>query len=450
MNKKKTVGKKKINPLKARNNELKKLTNAEIKNLVQTKKEELIRTVQKKHLLEKKLEDKYGELESFKKDYSEIKNKIDLISGESERYNLKSKNETIAIKHKSVFYSFQNEEQVKKLEKEKENLKILIDEKHEHTMNVLMNWLEQQRINLDNIKNKNFEEINKLSTLFNSKIKNLEELFTKELEQYNSEQKEEMEEMVENYNIIQRNEINYLKNLYNDYINNVNTIHTEVLQNYKKYYIDQIKENISKIKLLKQKINEIESNDKEIKKELNIHNDKNSSILENINKLEIKRENIVKELKFYSKDFLLYKNLELIYNESELYIKNLKQFSQRCTEKIVKIEKSLKDVSEVKDNKFDYYFENIKNKNIALKKEAANLDYNLESLNNELKEYINKQNITKENQQAVQKGIDFCVNNYYNEFDHLIYTKRKIKKKINDTINIYEKRIKDVNIKKSS
>ncbi|SBT50109.1 GAS8-like protein, putative [Plasmodium ovale wallikeri] len=111
-------------------------------------------------------EEKNAEFECFKKEYNEIKNKIDFISEGCEKYDEKVKEESKIIKHKSVFYNFQNVEELKKLLKEKEEIKILIDEKHEQTMNKLMSYIEEQRINLDYVKNKNFDEINELNSSF--------------------------------------------------------------------------------------------------------------------------------------------------------------------------------------------------------------------------------------------------------------------------------------------
>lgn len=120
-------------------------------------------------------------------------------------------------------------------------------------------------------------------------MQNVEELFTKYLETYDIEKKEEMDDIIENYKILERNEINYIQNMYNDHVKSIKEIHMVVLENYKKYYIDQLKENIKKIKSLKEKINELEINDKEIKNDLSVHNNEYYSMVENIKNLELKR-----------------------------------------------------------------------------------------------------------------------------------------------------------------
>ncbi|CRG97051.1 GAS8-like protein, putative [Plasmodium gallinaceum] len=434
--------------VKSKVNKLKKLSNGEIENLIKNKKEELTRTIQKKRLLEKRLDEKNNELDNFKKEYNEIKNKVDSINKDCEKCNEKVKEEKSIIRKKSIFYNFQNSEELKKLKKEKEELKTLIDKRHEETMNNLMSYIEKQRIDLDYEKNKNFDEINELNISSNLKIRKIEELFTKYLNEFENDKKEEMVDMLENYSIMERNEIIYLKNLYNDHIKNINEIHMNVLQNYKKYYIDRIKENINKIKLLKKKINELEICDKEIKNDLNIYNDQNCSIIEDIKNLEIKRENLEKDLKFYSKDFIMHKNLELIYNESDIYIKNLKLFSQNSKEKINEIEKELKILSE--DIKVDEYFENVKNKNILLKKEIENIDIDLDKVNEQLTSFINENNIKKEDVLRVKKGINLCIKTYNKEYDNLLYAEKKIKNKIKDNVNIYEKKLKDIDIKKDN
>ncbi|SBT50417.1 hypothetical protein POVWA2_060140 [Plasmodium ovale wallikeri] len=299
----------------------------------------------------------------------------------------------------------------------------------------------------------------------------MEELFTKHLKVYEDDQKEDMEEMIENYEIMERNEIIYLKNLYNDHINKVNEIYIDVLQNYKKYYIDQIRENIAKIKSLKKNINELELNDKEIKNDLNNYNSQNSSMQENIKNLEMKRyctnkhrkrvlhmfeagmqlakeENLNKDLKFYSKDFVIFKNLELIYNESEVYIKNLQQFAQSSKDKILQVENALKKLSQDEDINFDGYFENIKNKNIILRKKIEGLNFDLDAVKKELASYIKKNNIKEEDVQRVRKGINFCLHTYNKEYDNLLYAQRNVKKKIKNSVNIYEKKLKDINVRK--
>ncbi|SOV23960.1 GAS8-like protein, putative [Plasmodium sp. DRC-Itaito] len=449
MNKKKLKGKKKEAKDKKSNNKLKKLTNGEIENIIKTQKEELIRINQKKHLLEKKLSEKNKEFEIFKNEYKELKNKVNVINEDCEKYDEKIQEENKTIKSKSIFYNFQNEEEMKKLEKEKDNLKILIDEKHEETMNNILNHIEQQRLSLDYEKNKNFEEINELNMSFDVRMQNVEELFTKYLESYDIEKKEEVDDIIENYKILERNEINYIQNMYNDHVKNIKEIHMVVLENYKKYYIDQLKENIKKIKGLKEKINELEINDKEIKNDLNVHNNEYDSMVDNIKNLELKRENLKRDLKFYSKDFVIYKNLELIYNESDVHIKNLKQFSQSSRDKITQVEKELKRISEDELN-VDEYFEDIKKQNILLKKKIESIDINLEDINTEFQSYIKEHNIKDEDVQTVRKGINFCLNTYNREFDNLLYTQKKMKKKIKDTVNIYEKKLKDINIKKDT
>ncbi|KAI4835118.1 GAS8-like protein [Plasmodium brasilianum] len=449
MNKNKLKNKKK-KVVKDKDSKLKKLSNEEIENLIKIKKEELIRTVQKKNLLEKRLDEKSREYECFKKEYNEVKSKIDLINEGCEKYDEAAKEETQIIKNKSVFYNFQNTEELKKLEKEKEDLKILIDQKHEETMNNILNNIEEERINLDKVKNTNFDGISELNAAFSLKIKNIEELFIKYIEDYEHDKKDEMEEMIENYNIMERNEIIYLRNMYNDHIKNINEIHMNVLQSYKKYYIDQIKENIKRIKLLKKNLHELELNDKDIKNDLNFHSSENGNMAESINYLEVKRESFNKDLKFYSKDFVIYKNLELIYNESEAYIKNLKVFSQNSKEKIKEVEKLFKILSEEQDINFDGYFENIKNKNILLRKEIENVDINLDEIKKELTRYINNNKIKEEDVQRVRRGINFCLHTYNNEFNNLLFAERKIKKKIKDSVSIYEKKLKDINVKKST
>ncbi|SOS79969.1 GAS8-like protein, putative [Plasmodium sp. gorilla clade G1] len=449
MNKKKLKGKKKEAKDKKSNNKLKKLTNGELENIIKTQKEELIRINQKKHLLEKKLSEKNKEFEIFKNEYKELKNKVNVINEDCEKFDEKIQEEDKTIKSKSIFYNFQNEEELKKLEKEKDNLKNLIDEKHEETMNNILNHIEQQRLSLDYEKNKNFEEINELNISFDVRMQNVEELFTKYLETYDIEKKEEMDDIIENYKILERNEINYIQNMYNDHVKSIKEIHMVVLENYKKYYIDQLKENIKKIKSLKEKINELEINDKEIKNDLSVHNNEYYSMVENIKNLELKRENLKKDLKFYSKDFVIYKNLELIYNESDVHIKNLKQFSQSSRDKITQVEKELKRISEDELN-VDDYFEDIKKKNILLKKKIESIDINLDDINKEFQSYIKENNIKDEDVQNVRKGINFCLNTYNREFDNLLYTQKKMKKKIKDTVNIYEKKLKDINIKKET
>lgn len=161
------------------------------------------------------------------------------------------------------------------------------------------------------------------------------------------------------------------------------------------------------------------------------------------------RENLKKDLKFYSKDFVIYKNLELIYNESDVHIKNLKQFSQSSRDKITQVEKELKRISEDELN-VDDYFEDIKKKNILLKKKIESIDINLDDINKEFQSYIKENNIKDEDVQNVRKGINFCLNTYNREFDNLLYTQKKMKKKIKDTVNIYEKKLKDINIKKET
>ncbi|EWC87155.1 hypothetical protein PFNF54_03931 [Plasmodium falciparum NF54] len=324
MNKKKLKGKKKEAKDKKSNNKLKKLTNGELENIIKTQKEELIRINQKKHLLEKKLSEKNKEFEIFKNEYKELKNKVNVINEDCEKFDEKIQEEDKTIKSKSIFYNFQNEEELKKLEKEKDNLKNLIDERHEETMNNILNHIEQQRLSLDYEKNKNFEEINELNISFD-----------------------------------------------------------------------------------------------------------------------------VKDLKFYSKDFVIYKNLELIYNESDVHIKNLKQFSQSSRDKITQVEKELKRISEDELN-VDDYFEDIKKKNILLKKKIESIDINLDDINKEFQSYIKENNIKDEDVQNVRKGINFCLNTYNREFDNLLYTQKKMKKKIKDTVNIYEKKLKDINIKKET
>ncbi|EAA20823.1 hypothetical protein [Plasmodium yoelii yoelii] len=156
--------------VKNNDNTLKKLSVEELGNLVKTKREELNRTIQKKNLLEKKLDEKNEELETFSKEYTELKNKIELISKGCEEYDEKVNLEKKTIKNKSVFYNFQNSDQLKKLENEKENLKVLIDKKHEETMNNLLSYIEGERINLDNVKNQNFNEINDCFVIFEFSI----------------------------------------------------------------------------------------------------------------------------------------------------------------------------------------------------------------------------------------------------------------------------------------
>ncbi|ETB61972.1 hypothetical protein YYC_01728 [Plasmodium yoelii 17X] len=436
--------------VKNNDNTLKKLSVEELGNLVKTKREELNRTIQKKNLLEKKLDEKNEELETFSKEYTELKNKIELISKGCEEYDEKVNLEKKTIKNKSVFYNFQNSDQLKKLENEKENLKVLIDKKHEETMNNLLSYIEGERINLDNVKNQNFNEINELKTSFDMKIKTIEEIFKKHLEEYDNDQKYEMEEIIDNYSIMEKNEIIYLKNLYNDHIKDISEIYMNMINDYKKYYFNQIRENITKIKLLKKQINELEANDKEAKNDINICSTENLSMLENIKTLEINRENLNKALKFYSKDFVMYKNLELIYNENNVYIKNLKVFSHSFKEKILQVENAFKDLSKNENAGFDDYFENIKNKNICLKDKIKSLNLDLESLDKELKLYIKEKGIKQEDVVTVRKGIDFCMRTYNKEFDNLLYAQRKIKKKMKDSANIYEKKLKDINIKKEN
>ncbi|CXJ27336.1 GAS8-like protein, putative [Plasmodium berghei] len=441
---------KKKSRVKNNDNTLKKLSVEELGNLVKTKKEELNRTIQKKNLLEKKLDEKNDELETFSKEYTELKNKIELISKGCEEYDEKVNLEKKTIKIKSVFYNFQNSDQLKKLENEKENLKVLIDEKHEEAMNNLLNYIEDERINLDYVKNKNFNEINELKTSFDMKIKTIEEIFKKHLEEYDNDQKYEMEEIIDNYTIMEKNEIIYLKNLYNDHIKDISEIYMNMINDYKKYYFNQIRENITKIKLLKKQINELEANDKEAKSDINIYSTENLSMLENIKTLEINRENLNKALKFYSKDFVMYKNLELIYNENNVYIKNLKVFSHSFKEKILQVENAFIDLSKNENDGFDDYFENIKNKNMCLKNKIKSLNLNLESLDKELNLYIKEKGIKQEDVITVRKGIDFCMRTYNKEFDNLLYAQRKIKKKMKDSENIYEKKLKDINIKKEN
>ncbi|CAD2114335.1 hypothetical protein YYG_00589 [Plasmodium vinckei petteri] len=441
---------KKKTQAKDNDNALRKLSAAELGNIVKTKKEKLNRIIQKKNLLEKKLEKKNDEFESFSKEYAELKNKIELISKGCEEYDEKVDLEKKLIKNKSVFYNFQNSDQLKKLENENENLKELINEKHEEAMDNLLSYIEEERINLDYVKNKNFNEINELKTSFDMKIKTIEEIFKKHLEEYDKDQKYEMEEIIDNYNIMEKNEIIYLKNLYNDHIKDMNEIYMNMINDYKKYYFTKIRENISKIKLLKNQINELEVNDKEAKSGINTHNTENLSMLEKIKTLEGNRENLNKALKFYSKDFVMYKNLELIYNENNAYIKNLKVFSQNFKEKILQVEDAFKDLTKNENDGFDDYFENIKNKNTDLKNKVKNLNLDLESLDKELNLYIKEKGIKQEDVITVRKGIDFCIRTYNKEFGNLLYAQRKIKKKMKDSANIYEKKLKDINIKKEN
>ncbi|SCM25682.1 GAS8-like protein, putative [Plasmodium chabaudi adami] len=436
----------------AKNNDtaLRKLSATELGKIVKTKKEELNRIIQKKHLLEKKLEEKKDELEAFSKEYTELKNKIELISKGCEEYDEKVDQEKKTIKNKSIFYNFQNADQLKKLENENENLMILINEKHEETMDNLLSYIEEERIHLDYVKNQNFNEINELKTSFDMKIKAIEEIFKKHLEEYDNEQKYELEEIIDNYSIMEKNEIIYLKNLYNDHIKDMNEIYMNMINDYKKYYFNKIRENISKIKLLKNQINELEVNDKEAKSGINIHNTENLSMLEKIKTLEGNREILNKALKFYSKDFVMYKNLELIYNENNVYIKNLKGFSQNFKEKILQVEEAFKDLTTNENDNFDDYFENIKNKNTDLKNKVKSLNLDLESLDKELNLYIKEKGIKQEDVITVRKGIDFCIRAYNKEFNNLLYAERKIKKKLKDSANIYEKKLKDINIKKEN
>ncbi|CAD2105842.1 GAS8-like protein, putative [Plasmodium vinckei brucechwatti] len=441
---------KKKTQAKDNDNALRKLSAVELGNIVKTKKEKLNRIIQKKHLLEKKLERKNDELESFSKEYAELKNKIELISKGCEECDEKVDLEKKIIKNKSVFYNFQNSDQLKKLENENENLKELINEKHEEAMDNLLSYIEEERINLDYVKNQNFNEINELKTSFDMKIKTIEEIFKKHLEEYDNDQKYEMEEIIDNYNIMEKNEIIYLKNLYNDHIKDMNEIYMDMINDYKKYYFTKIRENISKIKLLKNQINELEVNDKEAKSGINIHNTENLSMLEKIKTLEGNRENLNKALKFYSKDFVMYKNVELIYNENNAYIKNLKVFSKNFKEKILQVEDAFKDLTKNENDGFDDYFENIKNKNTDLKNKVKSLNLDLESLDKELNLYIKEKGIKQEDVITVRKGIDFCIRTYNKEFGNLLYAQRKIKKKMKDSANIYEKKLKDINIKREN
>ncbi|SBT81093.1 GAS8-like protein, putative, partial [Plasmodium malariae] len=135
---------------------------------------------------------------------------------------------------------------------------------------------------------------------------------------------------------------------------------------------------------------------------------------------------------------------------SEAYIKNLKVFSQNSKEKIKEVEKLFKILSEEQDINFDGYFENIKNKNILLRKEIENVDINLDEIKKELTRYINNNKIKEEDVQRVRRGINFCLHTYNNEFNNLLFAERKIKKKIKDSVSIYEKKLKDINVKKGT
>ncbi|EWC87154.1 hypothetical protein PFNF54_03930 [Plasmodium falciparum NF54] len=146
------------------------------------------------------------------------------------------------------------------------------------------NYYSDNYINYDTDENSNIS-----SSKENDISDEYKELFTKYLETYDIEKKEEMDDIIENYKILERNEINYIQNMYNDHVKSIKEIHMVVLENYKKYYIDQLKENIKKIKSLKEKINELEINDKEIKNDLSVHNNEYYSMVENIKNLELKR-----------------------------------------------------------------------------------------------------------------------------------------------------------------
>ncbi|GAB69242.1 hypothetical protein PCYB_146700 [Plasmodium cynomolgi strain B] len=469
MNRSKPKSKKKKG-IKGKDSKTKKLSNEEVENLVKIQREELIRAVQRKRLLESRLEEKKSELERFKKEYHELKSKLDFLSEGCEKYGEKTKEEPKVIKNKSVFYNFQNAEELKKLDKEKEDIKTMIGEKHEQTMNNLVNFIDQQRVNLDHVKNRNFEEIDHLNAAFDLKLKNMEQLFKKYLEEYEHDMKDEMDEMIDNYNVIERNEIIYLNNLYNDHINSINEIHVDMLQKCKNYYIEKIKENIGKIKSLKSNINELDERDREIKNNLSVHSSQNLDMTEKIGTLEVKRyssglyknaraegnsnrlrENLNKDLKFYSKDFVIFKNLELIYNESNMYIKNLREFAQNSKEKISQVEEAFGELPQGEDQNedayFEGYFEEIKNKNRVLKKMVQNIDLDMDAVNKELNSYINRHHVKDNDVQKVRQGINFCMQTYNKEFDNLLYTEKRVKKKIKDTSNVYEKKLRDINVK---
>ncbi|GAW83789.1 hypothetical protein, conserved [Plasmodium gonderi] len=451
MNKNKPKSKNKKG-LKDKGNKWKNLSNEELVNLIKIQKEEYTRTVQKKHLLERRLDEKKNELECFKKEYNELKSKVYFISEGCEKYDEKHKEEQKIIKNKSVFYNFQNAEELKKLDKEKEDIKSMINQKHEQAMNNVVSFLEDERQNLDHVKNRNFQDIDELNTSFNLKLDSMEKLFTKYLEEYEHDMKDEMNEMIDNYNLIERNEIIYLNNLYNDHINNINEIHINMFQSYKEYYIEQIRENISKIKSLKMNINELEECDKEIKTELNIHSNQSSDIMEKIRILEAKREDLNKDLKFYSKDFVIFKNLELIYNENNVYIKNLREFSKNSKDKIVQVEEAFKELSHGENENIETelgdYFEEIKNKNMLLKKMVQSVDIDMDVINKELTSYIKSHNISDDDVKKVQNGITFCIETYNKELENVLYTEKRVKKKIKDTSNIYEKKMRDINVKR--
>ncbi|EUD64912.1 hypothetical protein C922_04756 [Plasmodium inui San Antonio 1] len=442
---------KKKKGIKGKDSNTQKLSNEEVENLVKIQREELLRAVQRRRLLESRLEEKKNELELFKKDYHELKSKIDFLSRGCEKYGEKTKAEPKVIKNKSVFYNFQNADELKKLDKEKEDIKILIEEKHKQTMNNLVNFINQQRVNLDHVKNRNFEEIDHLNAAFDLKMSNMEKLFKKYLEEYEHDMKDEMDEMIDNYNVMERNEIIYLNNLYNDHINSINEIHVDMLQNCRNYYIEQIKENIGKIKSLKSNINELDGRDREIKNDLSVHSSQNLDMTQKIGTLELKRENLNKDLKFYSKDFVIFKNLELIYNESNMYIKNLKEFAQNSKEKISQVEEAFEELPHEYDQNadpyFEGYFEEIKNKNKLLKKMVQNIDLDMNEVNKELTSYISIHHVKDNDLQNVRQGINFCLQTYNREFDNLLYTEKRVKKKIKHTSNVYQKKLRDINVK---
>ncbi|CAA9991214.1 GAS8-like protein, putative [Plasmodium knowlesi strain H] len=450
MNKSKSKSKKKKG-IKGKDNETKNLSNEEIENLVKIQREELLRAVQRKRLLESRLEEKKNELERFKKEYHELKSKVDFLSEGCEKYGEKTEEEPKVIKNKSVFYNFQNAEELKKLNKEKEDIKTMIGEKHEQTMNNLVNFIDQQRVNLDDVKNRNFEEIDHLNASFDLKLKKMEKLFKTYLEEYEHDMKDEMDEMIDNYNVIERNEIIYLNNLYNDHINSINEIHVDMLQNCKNYYIEQIRGNIDKIKSLKSNINELDERDRELRNNLSVHSSQNLDMAEKIGSLEVKRENLNKDLKFYSKDFVIFKNLELIYNESNMYIKNLREFAQNSKEKISQVEEAFEELPQGDDQNGDAYFEGhfeeIENKNRLLRKMVQNIDLDMDAVNKELTSYINSHHVRDNDVQKVRQGINFCMQTYNKEFDNLLYTKKRVKKKMKDTSNVYEKKLRDINVK---
>eukprot|EP00366_Plasmodium_knowlesi_P004998 XP_002262496.1 hypothetical protein, conserved in Plasmodium species [Plasmodium knowlesi strain H] len=439
MNKSKSKSKKKKG-IKGKDNETKNLSNEEIENLVKIQREELLRAEEKKN-----------ELERFKKEYHELKSKVDFLSEGCEKYGEKTEEEPKVIKNKSVFYNFQNAEELKKLNKEKEDIKTMIGEKHEQTMNNLVNFIDQQRVNLDDVKNRNFEEIDHLNASFDLKLKKMEKLFKTYLEEYEHDMKDEMDEMIDNYNVIERNEIIYLNNLYNDHINSINEIHVDMLQNCKNYYIEQIRGNIDKIKSLKSNINELDERDRELRNNLSVHSSQNLDMAEKIGSLEVKRENLNKDLKFYSKDFVIFKNLELIYNESNMYIKNLREFAQNSKEKISQVEEAFEELPQGDDQNGDAYFEGhfeeIENKNRLLRKMVQNIDLDMDAVNKELTSYINSHHVRDNDVQKVRQGINFCMQTYNKEFDNLLYTKKRVKKKMKDTSNVYEKKLRDINVK---